>query len=65
MSNSDVPSGVTSPVAEITSSVLQRRRVLARYLEVPQRTLSLSGIVPGGIPVFTGREGCFLVTDTC
>lgn len=56
--------GLAERVAEITSSVLQRRRVLARYLEVPQRTLSLSGIVAGGIPVFTGSEGCFLVTDT-
>ena len=56
-------SGLAERVSEITHTVLKRRRVLARYLEVPLASLSVSGILPEGIPLFDGREGCFLVTD--
>ena len=57
-------SGLAEGVSEITATVLRRRQVLARYLEVPLSSLSVSGIAPGGIPVFRSTDACrFLVTD--
>ncbi|MDZ7780610.1 MAG: hypothetical protein U5R14_11870 [Gemmatimonadota bacterium] len=56
--------GLAERIAELTASVLQRRKLLARYLEIPQASLSLSGIAPGGVPVFMVRGECFLVTDS-